>query len=142
MRKTRIRRYKRRTKEGTRPVKAHWRNIDFPPRSKQANSIRIAIHVPSTIGDIPIPEEQFKDRIEETMRFLSKFGGYTKYKATGGWVNKDRLIKEKVAVVESYARVSDYKKLDLELKEFIFKKKKDWKQMSMAMQYQGKLYFF
>ena len=75
------------------------------------------------------------------MRFLSRFGGYTKYSGVGGWVDQRRLIRENVAIVETFVKRNDWYRDDLKVRSWLREKLDDWKQASIGFYYNGAMYF-
>lgn len=106
--------------------------------------VRTAIIVPSTTSkDKKISREAFQKRINETRKFLSdKNGGYTSVRGLGGFTDDDtgRLIKEDVAIVESFATTDDFKNNKAAVEEFLKQKGKAWGQKSMGYQHEDDLY--
>lgn len=140
MRRTKVRKHRRKTRKGVTKVRDHSRTLDFP--KGRGNDIHIQIFVPSTELDRKIPQEKFESRIKTTKRFLSNlFGGYTAIRGTGGFTERNRLIQENVAVVETFAKRSDYLKHDRAMAGWLKKKKSAWKQISIGYSYNGKMYF-
>jgi len=116
--------------------------LDFP--KGKGMDVHAAITVPSTTSaDKPISKREHRRRAKEVETFLSKkFGGYTEVEAKGGWVSDEKgLIKEPVIVVHSYTDSKTYREHDLEVQAFIEKKKKKWKQESMAYEFEESLHF-
>ena len=101
------------------------------------------VYVPSTQdGDKEIPSYKFEKRIEEVEKKLSKlFGGYTEIRTTGGWLSDSKgLIKEKVAVVVSYADIKTFNKNKKRLLKWLKKKKQEWGQEAIGYEVEGDLY--
>ena len=105
--------------------------------------IRTAIIVPSTTSkDKKITRAEFQERINFTRKFLSKKnGGYTSVRGSGGYVTKDgKLIKEPVAVVESFATKEAFEKNKKDVEYFLKHKGKAWGQESMGYELEDDLY--
>lgn len=136
----RVRTHKRRTNSGLTTVRHHERKLDFP--KGKSNNMHLIVLVPSTRFDQKISNSHFERRILETKRFLSIFGGYTKVKAIGGFIaSNNRIIEENIAKVETYASRKDYLKYDLKLKQWIRKKKIEWKQESIGLILNNRMFF-
>lgn len=120
-------------------------NFDFPNKSelKNGSEIHVAIYVPSTKNFTePISELEFKARINEVVSFLnSSFGGTTKIRGVGSYNLDGKPVEEKVAIVDSYTKSKDYGKVDLKLKQFLKKKRKEWSQDSMGYEFEEELIF-
>jgi hypothetical protein len=99
----------------------------------------VRIIVPSTRnGTIPVSNAVFMQRVNETRRWLSVFGGYTSVQATGGYVmsegkHKGKLVKERNAVVTSHADAAKYRMHINKLAGFVRAMKKKWGQESIAV---------
>lgn len=106
--------------------------------------IRTAIIVPSTTNkDEKISRADFQKRINETRAFLSrKNGGYTSVRGVGGYVKQDGgLVKENVAVVESYTTKQDFVKNKKAVESFLKRKGREWGQESMGYEHEDDLYY-
>lgn len=106
--------------------------------------LRTAIIVPSTKAKSrKISNREYQSRIMATRRFLSKTnGGYTSVKAVGGFTdNEGNLIKEDVAVVESYTTKPDYRNNREKIRDWLEDKGKEWGQESMGYEYEDDLYY-
>lgn len=117
--------------------------LDFPTNEKGTTelSVKTAIYVPSTKYDKKITPKQFAKRIIETRKFLSKtFGGSTSIQGTGSWLDKNKLIKEDVVIVESFTTKPLYLEHDKLLENFVKSKLDSWKQAAISVEYRGKLY--
>lgn len=128
--------------------------IDFPYRegvkgkkkyvTQPVGMIRIAIYVPSTTNyNRQIKDSVFKKRIQETMRLLNRFGGSTQYLGLGGFNSKNKVITEKVGIVESYVQKDMYRKMDVEIYNWLKNKckKENWYQEAIGFIYDGKLFY-
>jgi hypothetical protein len=67
-------------------------------------SHKVAVYIPSTQGNVPAPAELVNKMIEQAKRLLSGlFGGFTAYKAQGGWVSPTQgLVEEDVTIVQAF----------------------------------------
>lgn len=101
--------------------------------------VRMAIYVPSTIYDKKIPQEQFKNRVNQTVKFLNMFGGTTKYRETGSWIDDNKTINEKIVVVESFAKIKDYNKAKKQIVKWLKSKRKSWKQKKLSFEFEDDL---
>lgn len=112
--------------------------FDFP-REKGLQTYS-AIYVPSTRDvDKKISNKAFNRRVQETQKFLSdKFGGSTTDRRVGTYVSrKGKLVREDVAIVENYSDFNDWKRKDQNVRSFLKKKKKDWKQESLSFEFEA-----
>lgn len=121
------------------------KTLDFPNKSelKNSNSIEFRVFIPSTRAfSKNISKEAFAKRVNVATKFLSKlFGGATFDVETGTYQMKNKLIKERVAVIIVNASQADYNKYDVKLEDWLKLKKKTWEQDSMGFVYQGKMIF-
>ena len=119
--------------------------FDFPTKreKKNSNKIHAVIYVPSTKAfSKPITGREFKKRIFETANFMNRtFGGTTKIRGIGSYNMNDKIINEKIVKVETFAKVKDYQRADLKIKEFIQKKRRLWKQDSIGYEFEEEMYF-
>ena len=117
------------------------KKYDFP--KKKGNSVHLIIFVPSTEKyDKDISAKEFKDRIKEVSRFLTRlFGGTTKVKGIGSYQMDNKYINEKVVLVESFTTPSKYNLHDKKVKRFLIEKKKEWGQDSMGYEFEETMYF-
>lgn len=97
----------------------------------------IIIYVPTTEYDKSVSESVIKKRVKDTVKFLNKlFGGTTRVIGTGSWVNDGQTINEKVVMVETMTNDKDLKKNASRLKAWVQRKKKEWKQHSISVEYE------
>ena len=110
--------------------------LDFP--KGEALSTRIAVFVPSTKKDRKIPSAEYQLRISEARKFLSnEFGGSTSISALGSWVDsRGNVVREDVTKVEVYADSQDYLGKDLEVRDFLNRKLKEWDQEEIAFEFE------
>lgn len=107
--------------------------------------IEMAVYVPSTKGaDEKISDAEFRQRIEETERYLSsQFGGFSKVDIHGGYVSQEKgLIKEDVAKVVAFAQDEDF--LTNRLPRLIKRITlwcDDWTQESIGFEMEGDLFY-
>jgi hypothetical protein len=116
---------------------------DFPNRrnEKNAHPHALAVYVPSTQGNNAISPQEFKNRISETQKVLSRVcGGGTQLIGFGSWKYEQKRGTEPTAIIQSSCKTNKYNKHDLVLKRFLRKKKEDWKQDSMGFSFNGKMY--
>lgn len=106
----------------------------------------VAIYVPSTEMDKPVKDKVYKERVDETRIFLDKKGGGdTTTEASGGYyMSKDKkLVKEDVTIVRtSFKSKEDYEKAKPQIEKYIVKKRTDYKQDSMAYEYENNTYIY
>lgn len=107
--------------------------------------IEMAVYVPSTKGaNEKISDAEFRERIEETEKYLSsQFGGYSKVDIDGGYVSDEKgLIKEDVAKVVAFAQDEDF--LTNRLPRLIKRITlwcEDWTQESIGFEIEGDLFY-
>lgn len=121
-------------KQGLKPV---W--------GKGGLSHSISIYVPSTKrADVLIPKKKFRERVRMTEDFLrARFGGETTVFGSGTWFSSKRqkLIREPIAIVQSYAPVSALKRYRSQLRDFTKAEKRKWGQESLSVAQDRRLYF-
>lgn len=147
--KTHVKHYFR--KHGTESVTDHDRGVPRPFSQRKGVSaypVRTAILVPSTsTGQRHIGKDEYRRRIEETRRFLSRRkSGYTSVDAKGGYVLKEgkekgEVIEEDVAVVESFKKRGDYARHRGQVEWFLKKKGQEWGQDDMGYEVEDDLYY-
>lgn len=105
-----------------------------------------AVYVPSTkSGDKPVSKAEFKGRVQEVRKYLSKkFGGYTSVKAVGGYYSepKKKVIQEKVVKVTGFAQKKNFNKNAPAVKKQLGVWSRKWGQESMGYEHEGDLYYF
>lgn len=133
---------------GLTTVHKHTRRNPFEAREVTSLPIRTAIIVPSTKkGDRPISQAEYRKRVSETRKFLSraydkKRGGYTSFEAQGGYVMPNgRLVRERTAEVESFAKRRDYLRNRSKLIKFAKRKGREWGQDSIGVEVEDNLYY-
>lgn len=99
------------------------------------------IYVPSTMDKSrPISDSEFKRRINKVSRTLSSiFGGDTIQRmAYGNWIDEKtkKLVSEKIARIEFYAKKNDYLRNDSKLGDMIHKLAKQWGQWAISYEFQ------
>jgi len=104
--------------------------------------IETIVTVPSTRYDKKISKQELNKRILETQKFLSQiFGGYTSIEALGGYIpKKGGLWEEPIVKIISFAKAKDYKKSKKRLAKWLKRKKKEWKQETIAYEQEGDLF--
>lgn len=130
-------------------VKRHKRNLQSnAPFMKRKGvyhlPIRTAIIVPSTSDtNKPISSKAMARRVKETRQFLAETnGGYTSVRAVGGFTDeKNRLVKEPVVVVESYATKKGFKQNRMKVRKWLENKGSKWKQEAMGYEHENDLYY-
>ena len=118
------------------------KRIKFP-KKKNRKDIYTAIFVPSTNKQQKrISKAAFRKRALETMRFLSRFGGYTTYQTHGGYLMPNKkLLKEPVAKVESYTTPRKYRRQQNNIRAFLKDKARKWGQESIGYIFEEELHF-
>jgi hypothetical protein len=120
--------------------------FQFPRVKKDevdVSPIQMAVYVPSSNFDKKISDAEFQKRIKETYSFLNRaFGGTTRVRGIGSWYNDgNKLVNEKVAIVETFAKIKDYKQAQNKLKAWLKQKRKEWKQWALSFEFENDLYF-
>lgn len=107
--------------------------------------IEMAVYVPSTKGaNEKISDAEFRERIEETEKYLSsKFGGFSKVDIDGGYVSDEKgLIKENVAKVVAFSQDEDFLSNKLpRLIQRITLWCDEWTQESIGFEIEGDLFY-
>jgi len=100
--------------------------------------VSMAVYVPSTRFDKKVSEKEFNARIKETEKMLSTFfGGATRLRGRGSYVEKEELIQEEVAVVECFATAAAWRKNKARLRRWLLKKQREWQQYSIGFELEG-----
>jgi hypothetical protein len=117
-------------------------------KAKQSSALKgqlylediVKIYVPSTYNiDQPIDNTPYVNRSLE--EFSRMFGGATAIDGTGSWLSDDnKLIKEKVTIVYSYAEDLDKTKIN-QVVDYAKSLKEELKQSSVSLEVNGKMYF-
>lgn len=101
------------------------------------NEIQIVVFVPSTKGiNKKISSAEFQKRINEVKHKLDLlFGGETTIKAKGSYYSKDlnKYVDENSAMVETYAKKSDWEKKKNSFKSWVKSLKLKYGQESMGI---------
>ncbi len=93
---------------------------------------------------IKIPEKEFYHRVKEVEDFFVElFGGHTRAASgKGEFLSKDKkIIAERTVKIEGFAEVNTFKKNRLRLKDWLLKKKKEWKQEYIGYEFEGDLFY-
>ena len=112
------------------------KKVEFPKKSK--NAYHATVYVPSTTTingkEIQISKAEHLKRAEETRSFLDKtFGGTTRVKAEGSWIDDKGIVRrDAIFKAETFATKKDYAANDKKLEKWLKKKKKAWKQDSLS----------
>ena len=115
--------------------------IEFPKKSK--NVYHATVYVPSTKQqngkEVQIGKAEHLKRAEETRAFLDKtFGGTTKVKAEGSWIDDKGIVRrDSIFKAETFATRKDYAANDKKLEKWLKKKKKAWGQDSLSYGYES-----
>lgn len=117
-------------------------------KAKQSSALKgqfyledtVKIYVPSTYNiDQPIDNTPYVNKSLE--EFSRMFGGATAIDGTGSWLSDDnKLIKEKVTIVYSYAEDLDKTKIN-QVVDYAKSLKEELKQSSVSLEVNGKMYF-
>lgn len=117
-------------------------------QAKETNALKgqfhldevVKIYVPSTYNvDEPIDNTPYVNQSLET--FSKMFGGATAIEGTGAWVSdEDKLIKEKVTIVYSFAEDLDKKSINAVV-AYAKSLKEEMKQSAISLEVNGKMYF-
>jgi hypothetical protein len=103
------------------------------------------IYVPSTTkADKKIPDAVLKKRVQNVRKYLSqKFGGYTSVRGTGGYYSdkKNKLIKEKIIKVTSFAEKSAFNKNKNAVLKKLSSWGRQWGQESVGYEHEGDMYY-
>ena len=116
------------------------------PKGTKELPVANAIYVPNTDKNSrKIPSKEFKRRIKETELFLlNLFGGYTTDEMEHGeFISKFRkkIISERIARVLSFSEAGKFRKHRIELQKWLLEKKKEWKQETIAYEFEGDLFY-
>ncbi len=91
-----------------------------------------------------VSSKDFNKRIKEAeKKLIGLFGGYTTVISGKGEYLPSlskKLMSERIAKVSSFSTEKIYNKKRRLLEEWIFKKKKEWNQETMAFEFEGDLY--
>ena len=103
----------------------------------------LVILVPSTNKATKVSDAMFQSRINDTQKFLANvYGGTTKVNAEGVFFSKDgERIEEKIAKVEMFTTPTDWSKNRAQLIAWLRKKKKEWQQLELAIEYEENMYW-
>ncbi len=115
----------------------------FKTKAGEHLQIEVAVYVPSTDYDKPVSSSVLAKRVAQTRKKMAEiFGGFTQDSVVGGWVDqaKGKTIMEKVVKVTIFARSGGFKKNKRLLIDFLRRKKKEWKQAKLSVEYEGDLY--
>ena len=117
----------------------------IPPLKLRSNqlSVQVVSVVPSTKFDKNISDQEFKKRIDaEKKWFSNNFGGDTSIKSVGSYVMDNKLIKERVVIVESSMSKETYMKSRSKLASHFKAKRKQWKQDSIIFKVEGHAFIY
>ena len=107
--------------------------------------VETAVYVPSTSKtQKKIEKKILMKRVANVRKDLSnRYGGYTSYKAVGGYVMKKdgKLVKEKVVKVTAFATKKDFNKNKSAVEKKIKSWGKKWGQESVGYEHEGDLYY-
>jgi hypothetical protein len=106
--------------------------------------LEICVYVPSTKDvDKIISSSELQTRVDEVSKFLAKnFGGFTLSDKVGGFMSsKNKLVKEDVVPVTSFAQIKDFEKVKNELVNKMSDWATKWGQESIGFEFEGDLYY-
>ena len=104
----------------------------------------IVIYVPTTEFDKKISKSKIRKRVSDTVSKLNVlFGGTTRVLGTGSWTEpkSGKNIEENVIMVETMTTDKKIRELKSKLKEWISKKKNEWKQHSLSIEYEEDMWW-
>jgi hypothetical protein len=115
------------------------KNHDWP--ILKGSSIRVAVYVPDTKNvSTRIKHEEHVARAREIEKFMrKKFGGTTTIKGMGTWKFKDcpkGVCIDNHLIVESFTNQKKWNKYDEQLIKYIKKKKGEWSQSSVSVEWE------
>jgi hypothetical protein len=110
--------------------------------TKDDFKIHFMLYIPTTEFNIQKKGLEPK-RMKEALDFLNKtFGGSTEINAVGSYTgNNGKLIREKVFLIECYTHGKEWNANKEKVKAWLLKKKKEWKQESMALMFEEDMYW-
>lgn len=98
-------------------------------------SEKIAVYVPSTQYDRPLPESEYQRYVTQAKTLFSQlFGGATAIEADGSWVSNGQLITEKITIVYSYSDEFSEDQLDA-VKQFAKQLLRELEQDAISIEY-------
>lgn len=119
--------------------------MDFPDKKQLHSGMNVCfkIYVPSTRDkSIKISSSAFKSRVKEVSEWLSqKFEGATIDYVYGDYKFQGKIISERVALISVFTSQETYNYHDIELNNYLKKKKYAWGQDSMGFEYKDKMIF-
>lgn len=104
---------------------------------------KVAIYVPSTVkGNKPAPAALIKKWLGKVKRALAQhFGGFTAYKAQGGWVSAGgALIEENVVIVQAFTDEAGLSNVPA-IKALAAELAADMEQEAVSVEVDGTLHF-
>ena len=104
---------------------------------------KVAVYVPSTVqGNIPAPVATVERWVKESKTRLSRlFGGFTSYRAQGGWVSETQgLVEEDVTIVQAFTDESGLSHVPA-VKALAQEIARDMSQEAVSVEVDGTLYF-
>lgn len=105
--------------------------------------VQVQIVVPSTIGNDPISQDVFEERIDSVRRWMAdKYDGTTSVKASGEYVGDDSVISEPVSVVESSMSIGTYRRYLDDLGQFIRRMQREWEQDTVFYSVEGRDFIY
>ena len=116
------------------------------PKGTKKLAVNNAIYVPDTnASGKKISEREFRKRIKEVENFLIEmFGGYTTDEMEHGeYLSriKKKIVSERIARILCFTDVKTFRKQREKLEKWPMKKKMEWKQESIAYEFEGDLFY-
>ena len=130
------------------------RFVKTPPLGlKNRLPVQVGIIVPSTKNvlkagksvSVPIPKEEWDDRIREEKEWFSKrFGGDTSIEGMGSYWDDEQgsLVKERNVIVTGSTTVAKYNRFRRELAAHTKSKQKEWAQSTVFLRIEGQDYIY
>lgn len=107
--------------------------------------VRTVTIIPSTqSADQPISKKSMRRRVHLMYNFLAKtFGGFSATKVVGGYLSNDdnKLIKEEVVAIESFATTEAYNKNVDKWLAFVAEKGQSWGQEAMGVVVEDDMFY-
>ena len=104
---------------------------------------KIAIYVPSTFWNKPIPQTLHDEYVEKAARiFSSLFGGATAQKASGFWKNCDgELVCENITIIYAFTDADGLENHKNDIIDFALRIGKELNQECVSVEIDGELLF-
>lgn len=104
--------------------------------------LEVTLFVPSTLRDEPVSNAEFKKRVDDAEKTMSRlFGGYTKTDTRGGWVDADgNLIEEPIATVSAFTTINTFEENKKKFEDYVEEIQQKYKQDAVSIEFEGDLY--